>query len=582
MSALLQRLKTWFTRTAFGLGRKLQGNFFLYLAALFTLLVLLDAATLNRIGGMRQANYDLMMGLRFNVPKPADDIVIIDIDERSLATLAADYGRWPWPRNVLAEFVEQVQRQHPEAVVLDVVMSDADILNPDADAYFNDVLTASNNVYMPMVRLDPAIDDQSQLKFAQVPGASVLDATASEASTVALILPPFTGAQQPGHLGINNIYPDSDGVSRRYPVRLIDDGWVLPALPLVVAQASGKGAAAPDSILINWRGTRKKPRAYPSVSFSDVFLDMQLEKPTRPADEFAGKIVIIGSTAAALGDVKGTPIGATFPGVEILATAIDNVRGGDWIRAPEGRWFYYLLALTAIWATALAFYRSGASTKLDKVYGLSALIMLGFSYATVNLGNLYINLSGAVYAGALYFSLARLYAFATARAMDTSVVARFEARDSNLRGTLLALHFPVETREEAALEKLATQIRRTARHEMSSEILQGRQSGLWRLFENTLVVCWVYADGDEAAQAAVQVEADGLRLRLADLVRAAGVAAALPATRAVIRRSEGRIRGNEPDDWRVLLAAALLTDPLQAESTNTTTNTATSPEGDRT
>lgn len=558
MSALLQRLKTWFTRTAFAIGRRLQSNFFLYLAAAFTLLVLVDAVTLNKIGGMRQSNYDLMMGLRFNVPAPSPDIVIVDIDERTLASMAPEYGRWPWPRNVIAEFIERVQAQQPQAIVVDVVYTDPDIQNPDADAYFNDVLAGHGNVFLTMVRLDSALDAQSELAWSQVPGAQKTDPAASDTATIALMLPPFAGAQQPGRLGANNIIPDSDGVSRRYPLRLRSDGWMLPALPLTVAQAEGKGADAPDSMLINWRGTRKHPRAYPSVSFSDVYLDMLKENPQRAANEFAGKVVVIGSTAAALGDIKGTPISATFPGVEILATAIDNSRSGDWIRAPETRWFYYLLALAAIWGTAIAFYRSGANARVDKFYGLSAIILLGFSYATVNLGNWYINLSGAVWAGALYFAVARIYAFATARAMDTSVVARYQATEGKMQGLLLALKFPVETREEAALEKLAVRIRKRARREMSAEILSGRQSGLWRLFENTLIVCWTFNADDEAAAQAVRAEADDIVASLDALIREAGVAAALPAARAVVRRTEGRIRGSEPGDWQVLFAAALL------------------------
>lgn len=559
MKEFLQRLKTRFTRAAFELGTRLRQNFFLYLAAVFTVIVLADAATINYIGGMRQSSYDTLMRLRINVPTPAPDIIIVDIDERSLAAMAPEYGRWPWPRQVLAEFVERVEAQQPKAIVFDVLFSDPDIQNPDSDAYFNEVMAANANTLFPMLRLDPSQDPLSELTYAQVPGAVKIDPAASDSATVALVIPPFAGTQQPGRLGTNNVYPDSDGVVRRYPVRLIDNGWQLPALPLTVAQFDGQAATdAPNSILINWRGTKKNPRAYQSVSFSDVYLDMLKETPTRAGNEFAGKILVIGSTAAGLSDIKGTPISAMFPGVEILATAIDNVRGGDWIRAPEAKWFYLLMSLAVIWSTAFAFYRSGAGTKVDKFYGLSAIILLGFSYATVNLGNWYINLSGAVFIGALYFSVARLYAFATARAMDTSIVARYEAREGNMKGLLLALHFPVETREEAALEKLSARIEKRVRNEMSVEILQGRQKGLWRLFENTLIVCWAFDADNDTAGAAIRAEADDIVANLGALVQEAGVAAALPAATVVVRRTEGRIRSKQVNDWQVLFAAALL------------------------
>jgi CHASE2 domain-containing sensor protein len=62
---------------------------------------------------MRQKAFDLMVRNRLHVAKPATDIVIVDIDEKSLAAMAPDYGRWPWPRQVLAEFVEKIEAQQP-------------------------------------------------------------------------------------------------------------------------------------------------------------------------------------------------------------------------------------------------------------------------------------------------------------------------------------------------------------------------------------------------------------------------------------------------------------------------------------
>lgn len=565
MSILLHRLKTNFSRLAFRLGRRLRQNFFLYLAAVFTVLAVVDTATVNYVGGMRQSSYDLMLRLRLNVPAPAHDIVIIDIDEKTLAAMAPEYGRWPWPRQVLAEFVERLAGQEPQAIVFDVLFSDADIQNPDSDAYFNEVLANTPNTFLPMLRLDPTHDKQSALRFMQVPGAEKLNSNADDNTTVAMVIPPFAGAQQAGRLGTNNIYPDIDGVVRRYPVRLQHANWTLPALPLIVAQAASAHNApqthannyltAPDSILINWRG---KPFTYPYASFSDIYFDLLKENPTRPSNEFAGKILIIGSTAAGLHDIKGTPLDRQFPGVEILATAIDNVRSGDWIRAPDVRWFYLAITLAIIWGTALAFFRSGAGTKVDKIYGLSAFVLLGFSYATVNLGNLYINLSGPVFLGALYFSIARIYAFATERALDNSLVARQQTQDGRLQGVLLTVQFTVETREEAALEKLAAWLRKQTKNDMSVEILQGRQKGLWRLFENTLVICWACPTEDDATAQAIHSERDGILKNLADIVQAAGVAAALPAKNVVIKRSEGRIRANQPEDWRILFAATLL------------------------
>ena len=60
--------------------------------------------------------------------------------------------------------------------------------------------------------------------------------------------------------------------------------------------------------------------------------------------------------------------------------------------------------------------------ELDRFYGLSQVGLIVIAYAAINLGNLYINLTGPVLFGFAYYSLARYYAFATARVLDDSVV----------------------------------------------------------------------------------------------------------------------------------------------------------------
>ena len=48
----------------------------------------------------------------------------------AFATMAKEYGRWPWPRQVLGEFLEQIEKQQPKAIVFDILFSDPDIYNP--------------------------------------------------------------------------------------------------------------------------------------------------------------------------------------------------------------------------------------------------------------------------------------------------------------------------------------------------------------------------------------------------------------------------------------------------------------------
>ena len=408
------------------LARWWKYSFYLYLAGLFSVFAVLDTMVLHYTSEMRQAAFDTMVRYRLVVPKPDPDIIIVDINEASLAAMAQDYGRWPWPRQVLGEFVEQIEKQQPKAVVFDILFSDADVYNPDSDAYFNDAIAATNNTFFPMLRLDPASDSLSQVKPAMIPGVTPLPGvTPQPDATVAVVLPHFQAALDGGRLGLHNIYPDGDNVARRYSVYRDDYGWKLPSLPARIAQELGWGEPDAQQVLLNWRG---QPFTYRYVSFSDVFADMGSKDKKRPQDEFKGKIIIIGSTAPSLFDIKATPMDKMHPGVEILATAIDNFKHGDALRFPEARVLYLLLTLAIVWLTAWSFYRNTGRDKIDRVFGLSQFILIGISYASINLTTTYINLTGPVTIGLEFFALARLYAMATGKALEQSMVRAATAR----------------------------------------------------------------------------------------------------------------------------------------------------------
>jgi hypothetical protein len=160
--------------------------------------------------------------------------------------------------------------------------------------------------------------------------------------------------------------------------------------------------------------------------------------------------------------------------------------------------------------------------------------------------------------GFLYYSLARYYAFATARALDDSVVARQQVRAGEARGCLLALRFDVPTREEASLEKLAAALQARCRQAPSAEWLSGRQKGLWRLCENMLVLCWLSrGDDEEARWQAIRQEAEALAAALPEVLKAKGLADALPFDTVYVSQAEGIIGSDEGRDWRALLGKAL-------------------------
>ena len=552
----INRLRRAFAAFSALLAKRWKSGFYLYLAVLFTLFAVADTAFLHITANMRQAAFDAMVRYRIIAPKPDPDIVILDINEASLAAMAKDYGRWPWPRQVMGEFLEQIEKQQPKAVVFDILFSDADVYNPDSDAYFDAAIAATSNTFFPMLRLDPESDALSQVKPGMIPGVTKMSGEARADAAIAVVLPHFQAALNGGRLGLHNIYPDADGTAREYMVYRDDYGWKLPSLPSRVARELGWSEPVAQRVLLNWRG---KPFSYHYVSFSDVFTDFSNKVKARPQDEFKNKIVIIGSTAPSLFDIKPTPLSQMHPGVEILATALDNFKHGDYLRYPEARIAYLLLSLTIVWLTAWGFYSGAGRGKIDRLFGASQFILIGISYASINLTNTYINLTGPVSIGLAYFTIARIYASATIKELERNMVRASAERGGRLHATLLLIRLDTgrDVVTDAMLEKIRYGLEKTGKEPKSADVLRCYQKGLWDLFERTFAVSWVAAVED--ADGAARVEKD--------------VAAVLAALPPLLRKNlahvdnvaswfvhQGLVSGGTAAgaSWRVMFAEALL------------------------
>lgn len=538
------------------LAKKWKNGFYLYLAGIFTALIVFDALYLHFAAEMKQTAFDMMVRYRVVVPKPDPDIVIVDINEASLVAMAKDYGRWPWPRQVLGEFVEQIEKQRPQAVVFDILFSDPDVYNPDSDAYFDAAIAATGNTFFPMLRLDPADDALSQIKPAMIPGVVARDNEAQRDATLAVVLPHFKAVLEGGRLGLHNIYPDADGIVRQYPVYSDDYGWKIPSLPLRIAQQLKFPQPEAQRVLLNWRG---QPFTYRSVSFSDVFADLTSKNKQRQPDEFTGKIVIIGSTAPSLFDIKPTPLSRMHPGVEILATAIDNFKHDDYLRFPDARIAYLLLTLAIVWATAWGFYRNIGQDKFDRLFGASQFILLAISYASINFTTTYINLTGPVTLGLAYFTLARLYAFATGRALEKSTVRTSQERGGELHGVLMLIRLggPAGALSEGERETIRRRLEKTGSATQSVEILNGRQKGIWDLFEDTLAISWLRPADDEDSRLRIVRDISEVARAIGPLLRKHAATADNGVNWFV---HEGLITGGEEarNSWRALFAETLL------------------------
>lgn len=385
------------------LSEWLGNRFYLWLAAAVIALSLYVIGA-GLTGEMEHQAYDFIMKSRFRAPPADPDIVLVDIDEASLAAMAPEYGRWPWPRSVMAELTEGLARQKPAAIVLDITFSDLDIGRADADRYFRDVAATHPNTYFAMIRLNPANDRLSELKLARLPGVLPLE-TAQPEATIAMVVPYFLDVVDDRRLGTNNLYADEDGIARSYHVYRDVQGWRVFSLPANVVAALGGTLPERPDILLNWRG---EPLVYRTVSFYALYQSLLQQRSIRAADEFSGKIVVIGSTAPSLFDIKPTSVARNHPGVEIMMTAIDNLKNADYLtELPQA--LYIAITAVAIVLLAVAFLYNVDWLWLRTLFTMMQVAFLAITYLFLNYTTWFVNLTAPFTAAFAYFLVATFY-----------------------------------------------------------------------------------------------------------------------------------------------------------------------------
>ena len=315
--------------------------------------------------------YDTL--LRSAARQPATGfLTIVDLDEASLERL----GQWPWPRYRVARLLERIREGGAEAVGLDVMFSEPDrtSLIPLSGVILRDLGARIDLAGFPPEALDTdralastlsggpfVLGYQFDLEAKRGDACDLHPLRAAvlatdgkggaeglfDAQGVDCNLPILSNAA--GSSGFFNATPDSDGVLRRVPLVIRHKGILYPTLSLAVYLRARGGNAVLETgtegveallldgrripldrrgnLMVNFRGHR---RTFPHLSASAV-----LEGAADPA-LLKGKIVLVGTTAAGLKDIRTTPLDPAQPGVEIHATVLDNLLAGDPIAVP--RW----------------------------------------------------------------------------------------------------------------------------------------------------------------------------------------------------------------------------------------------------
>jgi adenylate cyclase len=396
-------LRRWFTRR-FGYAR---------LACLALLIAFVGLRVLDPgpIQELRVRTFDTFQVLDPRI-KTARPVTIIDIDERSLAD--PRLGQWPWPRTRVADIVTTLSRLGAVVIAFDVVFSEPDRLNPDiaADTFRN-------------------LDEATREKLRSLPSNDRIFADAIRNSRVVLGESggpdvhadldknlPVTGFamvgeephrflfQFPGLLrnvrvieeaaagrGLFTVVPERDGIVRRVPMLMLAQDIMMPALSfemLRVASGSGTILTKADEAGIKSIGVKgfqiptdrngqlwvhyahRDPSIY--VSAVDV-LDGRV-----PLDKIEGKLVLVGTSAIGMNDIKTTPVSPVMPGVEIHAQVLESALTGAVLSQPSYGIVIEFAGAVLLGLLVIAFAPNLGPAKLVALGALFASLLMGTSW----------------------------------------------------------------------------------------------------------------------------------------------------------------------------------------------------------
>ena len=284
-------------------------------------------------------------------------VTIAAIDERSLAAL----GRWPWSRTVHARLAERLDQLGAKVVAFDMFFPERE--SPRADAQFARAIGASRKVLLGTLFLVGREEARhlgaarlEQAKRAIEPLALDKVRSSGDGSAAGPAQEPYgvivsidelqKAAAYAGHL---NVVPDADGVVRRVPLVVRYGGRYFPSFDVQAARAFlgtddlavGVADYGIDSVSIGGRQVpldeqgrllvryRGREGSFDTVSIADI-----LEASADPA-LLRGRVVLIGNTAQGIGDMRVTPYGKLFPGVEVHANIIENLLAGEFLQRPD-------------------------------------------------------------------------------------------------------------------------------------------------------------------------------------------------------------------------------------------------------
>lgn len=373
--------------------------------------------------------FDLRMQARGAIAGSAQ-VGIVAIDEQSLEKV----GRWPWSRETMARLVQRLDTFNPRGVGYDISFFDPEknpaqdeivrlaqnagklgivpspgfmsylkgrlqVTNPDLGLalalqnstapqilgyYFN----FSRDAHATAHTLETAATYPIQKQVGDQPAGDLPIPQAAKARTNIPLLARAARSQ-----AFFNILPDPDGTIRGYNLAIRYGQHIYQPLagamacltdtrkpPIIITGPLGVvGVQLGDTyvpcsesgrVILNYRGPEKSIPHIPAWKI--------LEGDTQP-EILSNKFILVGVTAPAVYDLRVTPFGVAYPGLEVQATALDNILKGDFMSRPGWAPLFDIAAIFALSLLCLGFL-----WRIRPVFSLLGFLALFAGYLFVN------------------------------------------------------------------------------------------------------------------------------------------------------------------------------------------------------
>jgi adenylate cyclase len=312
---------------------------------------------------LRLKTFDIYQNIKPRDVPEQRVVTIVDLDEESLATV----GQWPWPRTIVADLIDKLTQMGAITIGFDIVFAEPDRMSPALVAGALKGLDPATIEKLKGLKSNDEILAEALKKSRVVVGQSVLplpDKDDDRPVTSIAIMGPDPKSyleSYPGMVrnlkildeaamghGVFNVHPEADGVVRRVPSVVNVAGQLYPALSvellrlatgnqtIIAKSLPGKGM---QGIVIRPKLVNTDPTARIWVNFSlhdqakYVSAKSVLDGTVDPA-KIANKIILIGTSAVGLLDIKTTPVDKNLPGVEVHAQIIETILSDAQLQRP--------------------------------------------------------------------------------------------------------------------------------------------------------------------------------------------------------------------------------------------------------